>query len=505
MSNRLTVSLTAPFALGDVAANVALENGQVIAVVLRDGQFSADLPSRPLRMMLSAGSAPSGERALRVASPADGGMSGDEGSGPPVDVNNLFDDPGCNIPSGGVLKGRLVWGAQCHGEQHPESGEGRRFASWEHVICAEYVGLASAPSDWSEPTRPLTINGIRAPFNKNTFLPLAMSSRTFGEIVCLAGDFYAHLDDSAVRDFEWAWPPISGIKGWLAGDYRASTLVGDEEANVAELLGVIRRDKDAHHNAAGEFAALAYDTAKHDYPARRYLALSSQNYCHFACPGPNAGGDHNEALRLYRAYHERALGQAQAARQAESPESALLSALATDAFGCHFLSDLFASGHIRVPRRLLGENYGILRGALYMSRVMHDEDNTLGLWCTPRLQKSGQSRFVWRAYGDGVLRQPKADSHRRMVQEAIRRSAAEIFAAYCRVTLPESERAVALLPVPLGPGETPGPQDRTHTPGGAPDAAPPNHWPLYWFKSDGTVTRRTGEPSENHYKSASLF
>ena len=108
--------------------------------------------------------------------------------------------------------------------------------------------------------------------------------------------------------------------------------------------------------------------------------------------------------------------------------------------------------------------------------------------------------MVWQAFGDGMLRQDAAELHRRQVQEAVRRSAAEVFAASCGVELQEPEQAEALLPVPLRPGEQLKHTDVLPDGSGAPLDATPNHWPLYWFRLDGTVIRRVGEPHENRYQ-----
>jgi hypothetical protein len=66
-------------------------------------------------------------------------------------------------------------------------------------------------------------------------------------------------------------------------------------------------------------------------------------------------------------------------------------AIARTAFGLHFLTDSFSSGHMRVPRKDLGE-----RGAL-AAKLMHDMDNKYGLWV------EDDFGAVWRAYGDGYL------------------------------------------------------------------------------------------------------
>src|SRR5262249_54435026 len=157
---------------------------------------------------------------------------------------------------------------------------------------------------------------------------------------------------------------------------------------------------------------------------RRYLALASQNYCHFAAvPSNKPGGI--DAMRVYNAYHTRALKEASMAHGTSSPAVAFRCALAADAFGCHFLTDSFPSGHMRVPRRQLAKRYGILRGSLKMSKSMHDEDNTRGLWCSTLATKSSKRRMVWRAFGDGQLRKAEATAHLRQVQEAVRRSTGE--------------------------------------------------------------------------------
>jgi hypothetical protein len=486
VGSRLEVSVTAPFAIGDVVARVHLTDGNHVLVVLRDGYFSGHLPATPLRLTLTTDPAPAGEAPLRP--PSDEAASRPEGR--LVDVHTLFED-GCDVPEDGRLTVRLLWGTPCHYERLPDAPEGKRFASWEHVICARYVGL-----DADLATR-LTFNGITASFTEMTKLPVGYNDLTFGEIICLGGDFYAHLDSAAAHDFEWAWPPLRGFVGWLTGDYRGQTLRDADFIEAKTLLEIIARDKDENRGAAGEFAVLAY--AVNSYLARRYLALASQNYCHFACPAPGWSEMSNAALRLYRGYHTRALQEARAARNAVNTDIALRHALATDAFGCHFLTDLFASGHMRVPRRLLGDRYGVLRGALGMSLRMHAEDNELGLWCTTRLPRSPGERVVWRAYGDGLLRQEVAALHLQQVQEAVRRSAAEVFAAYCESQLPESDRAEAMLPIALPPGEAPRLADKLPDGAAVPLNQQPNHWPLYWFLDDGTVLRRTGAPHTGEY------
>lgn len=485
MSHAFEFEVTAPFAVGDLVADVDLEDGSTARIVLREGRFSGSLDSRPIRARLTEAQPPAGEASLVSASDADGTPAGT-----PVEVHELFEH-GVKVPADGRLGVCLLWAAHCHDPAPRGSGEGRLFNSDEHIACARHVGLAAAADD----APPLVVAGVEARFRWDTPLPVGDARLTFGEIICLAGDFFAHLDEEAKDVFAPAWPALQGFTRWLGGDYRGQTLAGEAPHTIAAILQVIRRGSPA--GAIGEYAALAYDGTVNSYPVRRYLALASQNYCHFANHSqPGAPDPANEALSLYLRYHRRALAEAAAAGGLEAK---LGRALATEAFGCHFLTDAFASGHMRVPRRYLGERFGILRGALKMSRDMHAEDNDQGLWVTPR--RSSRPRVVWRAYGDGRLLAPEAATHLAQVREAVRRSAGEVFAAFAlrRRDPPWQEPAIDLVPVPLAPGESPRAGDVP------PKAAPtlargPNPFPLFWLDAAGVLWRRTGDASTNAYR-----
>jgi hypothetical protein len=475
---RLDFSLTAPFALDDVVVRVGLEGGAEIPFVMRRGRLVEELAAKPITIRLSGEAQLEGRR-LELAPSDEPGTP----AGTLADARLLFEH-GWDVPADGTLALQLTWGAHCHGDGPPDN---RRFASIEHMRCADLVGL-------DEQGAQLVVAGIVAPFTGASPLPCGNKELTFAQIVALGGDFYAHFDDAAGAAFAWAWPEVRGLAGWVARDYRAVTLAGDAPSGTEQLLAVIERDRDRHPNVAGEFARLALDAAD-GYPARRYLALSSQNVCHFACPEP---GGENPALALYEAYHARAIAMARAAQSDVQAEAALRAALAVDAFGCHFLSDLFASGHMRVPRRVLSKRYGILRGALHMSLRMHNEDNEAGLWCTTRTPTA--PRRVWRAFGDGMLAKDEAACHLRQVQEAVRRSAEEIFRAYCGAEMPPGPRAVDLVPQPLPPGDSP--DTIVDVP---PEGCPwptdmPNGWPMYAIAPSGRVIERAGTASENRYR-----
>jgi len=486
MSERvLDVGITAPFALQDVMASVEHEAGTT-TIELKGGRFTGELPGRPRSLRLLDEMPPEG------AVPAEAGEPTGPPEGEPVAIERLFGD-GVAVPESGVLRLQIVWGTPCH--QAVETGEGRRFGSYEHQMCADTVGL-------DENGGRLEIAGLVMPITRDDLLPVAGHRLRFGDIIALAGDFYAHLDDDAERDFGWAWPVIGGFSGWLAGRNYQEPLAASEAAESEDILGVIARDRDADHGVAGETCALVRDSIAGRYPARRYLALASQNFCHFGSQPADGSRDdeRNLALRLYSAYHKRALAEA---RAAGGDRRGLLAALACDAFGCHFLTDLFASGHMRVPRRELADHGGILVGSLHRSHAMHAEDNRLGLWCAARGTADGARRTVWRAFGDGMLRTDEAAAHRQQVREAVRRSAAEVFAASRGVRVEPERTGEYLIPQPLASGERPRAGDVVL---GDLDQSVANHYPRYWLLADGHIANRVGGPDEPGYRyRAGLF
>src|SRR5258706_10382823 len=113
-----------------------------------------------------------------------------------------------------------------------------------------------------------------------------------------------------------------------------------------------------------------------------YTRLAGTNWDHF--------GQH--AVTAYTAGHAVALQQAQTARL-NGDQEGLLRAYIIDAFACHFLSDLFATGHLRTPRKALHASISPFPDLL--AQMMHDEDNYNGM-----ILKSNVHPETWLAYGD---------------------------------------------------------------------------------------------------------
>jgi hypothetical protein len=191
---------------------------------------------------------------------------------------------------------------------------------------------------------------------------------TLGEITSLAGDFYA--DPYILR----------------AQASRARKFL-DEHAAELERLSPI-----------GEFASAVATRGT-------YLELATNNYSHFRFGSPT-----DNAPSLCTRYYLRA-----ALMDVKRVDDALLH----EGFALHFLTDLFAAGHMRTPRYEVTQHllrppmsYGDKNAAIIgglLAKVQHDEDNDEGLDC--RYQgvfdfltlQSGKSLKRAKFYGDNKL------------------------------------------------------------------------------------------------------
>lgn len=498
----LTVSLRSLIPLGNLVAEVVLADESRQLVRLENGDYQGVFPAQPVWLKLTA-------------RPAEQGVTGTPLTNPPEPtavqgIEELYEGNGAAIPASGTLALKLVWGLHCHQvitltrpedlnaalQSEEKTRDSVRFGTHEHIACAEFVGR-------DDNGETLVVNGDEAGFDAETRFEFSGQSLLFGEITALAGDYYAHLDADAARHFNWAWPvPSEGIE-FLAGDYRTPTLADDDPEVAQHILTAVYEAKD--QDTLDDKSNMVRLGVLTRYPLKRYLALASQNFCHFANQFADGTVDdaNNTALQLYRAYHARALKEAAAAGAAGNRKGLHL-ALVTDAFGCHFLTDLFATGHMRTPRAILSQRYGVIKGALGASHDMHCEDNNSGLWLTFRPQP-GQAtpaqgpRTVWKGFGDNHLKSREAEAHFRLVRRAVARSAAEVFKRFHGQKVALGDQAEALIPLALAAGQ--GPRSGDILPNG--DPAPVgqrNGYPLYvWLASSKIVARRVGKVDQNLY------
>jgi hypothetical protein len=147
---------------------------------------------------------------------------------------------------------------------------------------------------------------------------------TFGDVVAMAGDYfetYEQMRDLAATtegraELEWA--------RWHALDLKRRG-VPEPQAVDREATEKIRKNV-----------------------IDRYLLLAGRNISHFS-----AGGT---AWQAYSLWHGKAIADALEAGQ--NPDQRIwLRALTKEAFGDHFLTDMFSAGHVRTPRAEIRDWY----------------------------------------------------------------------------------------------------------------------------------------------------
>lgn len=161
----------------------------------------------------------------------------------------------------------------------------------------------------------------------------------------------------------------------------------------------------------------------------RYLKLAEQDYDHFGA----------DALLAYQVGHRLALEQAVNAKKT-GDLSRLTVAYAMNAFASHFLSDRFASGHLRTPRKLLNDHVTPTEAGALLANYMHNEENANGL------HVHNAAGDQWLAIGDRSCLNPKNAAHKKMVERALQRSVDELEAAYSQGSSEIPDSVAPLIP-----------------------------------------------------------
>lgn len=283
---------------------------------------------------------------------------------------------------------------------------------------------------------------------------------SFGDILALAGDFYG-IPDEPITPLGAAPNSQDEKRRFMNCFNTLKNNQGEELSKIMELFSENMR-KINEYLIAGKLVSDFYhslgfkDDIKYNnitgggsdvIPSvfndsvaglvfkGRYLNLAQNNYDHFC--------EKNHAYRAYMAGHTIAMETA-ALSKSLGDDSFLNMAYAYEAFACHFLSDHFSSGHIRVPREDLhkGRNCSwwnkefIWFGAAgdYCSKLMHDEDNSMGLMVANNacyMENTDPSICkVWRAYGDAYMTDPKNQENLKRQQEVLQISVDEVWNSY---------------------------------------------------------------------------
>ncbi|WP_445179781.1 phospholipase [Pseudomonas sp. McL0111] len=269
---------------------------------------------------------------------------------------------------------------------------------------------------------------------------------TYGQVLALGGDFYGVVD----RPINEGPTPVDRLQRFNAA-FDSLAVLPASKAEATQILAVMQKEIDAVKQAIkdGKQPHEAYDalgdTLSEEwnkitgggsfvsalFPLGRYLKLAANNADHFG----------EWAKLAYIAGHTAALQTVIAARATQN-EQQLERAYAMNAFADHYLTDLFSSGHLRVPRKAMAAAVTPSDLGSLVTRFMHDEDSKFGL--KVRNARGDQ----WRAFGDKRYFDATDADNRAQVNQAVQASADEVFAAYLSGTLPAPSTFAALQRTP---------------------------------------------------------
>jgi hypothetical protein len=271
---------------------------------------------------------------------------------------------------------------------------------------------------------------------------LADVTLTYGEIVALGGDFYGVVGNPISSGPDPSDVFARAHQSLLRAD-RAELAVIMEilDFESSKVLGV--PDPAAAFAELGNSLSYEWNEATGGAPAGegafgmarrpgRYALLATNNMDHF---GVDAG-------RAYLAGHHAACRTA---------ATDLPAALIMNAHADHFLSDLFAAGHVRTPRRALDEFAWVgcppvsraTVGAL-CSLAMHNEENAAGLHVSSRTGGS------WTCYGDSWILESVAVENYRAAVAALQMSIQEVFVSAADPSAPIRYAALDRIPFVVG-------------------------------------------------------
>jgi hypothetical protein len=279
---------------------------------------------------------------------------------------------------------------------------------------------------------------------------------TYGQIIALAGDFYADSNHPISNQVG-----LAAQKSQVTANFNSLAVGQASKTEAPQLLAVMQQEISASQLAElrGLQPSAPYYVKSSSWDLQ-YNGITGGSYSTNKIPGryeliAATNWDHfgADAITSYTAAHAAALDLA----VKDGGTAQLDQAYALNAFADHYLTDLFSSGHLRTPRRQLYERqFGPTGPLVYpwnsaatldsaisglLARCMHDEDSLNGLWVR---NSKGDS---WLCYGDARYRDPENYANAALVQQSVRISTDEIYQAFTTKKLPATYAALTLCPL----------------------------------------------------------
>lgn len=319
------------------------------------------------------------------------------------------------------------------------------FGSGEHAIIGDAAYTLMINRLIHERQQPFLHEIYRAYYPASQSLFAGPSGEiSFGDMVAIAGDFIgdpkgkllgvedmiALAKEDIVTIAKQFAGPLKDLKGKLLAfktevidkekdqihQFRGTEVLSVKYAEMEEYVTSKAINMTAEEGWVGSLVDKMAVSANMKVLTRknRYIDLLSVNIDHFA--------PYSEVAykKLHAAAMELAKEYGLASRVEPIRAHLLRYAFYYEAAACHFLTDRFASGHIRTPRKELKEMCPTLESGSVMAKCMHDEDTLTGL--TVRSQMHPEP---WVMYGDGALfssysgSTPKSDDANTNFQQAV--------------------------------------------------------------------------------------
>ena len=281
------------------------------------------------------------------------------------------------------------------------------FGSSEHIAIAEAVELKGLVKH-----EPLMIKGL--------------CRIQFHHIVALAGDFYGVAGQAI------SLPGGEDEQKAVRFLNASNTLVNANNDEVRKIIQELESECFAVAHSSLPQHCYSHQVMEKNHAIKKIKAdvdeLLIDNSDHFSV----------NAEEAYRIGHALAIKTAAEAGKQNDPEG-LKRAYVLEAFACHFLTDLFAAGHIRNQRGQL-ETFLInelklgptmaKKGAGILTGAQHEKDGNDGLHVRNELGDQ------WRAYGDGCFFTPKNKENKEKAIFTLQCSIDEVYASFKNPSLP---------------------------------------------------------------------
>lgn len=276
---------------------------------------------------------------------------------------------------------------------------------------------------------------------------------SFAELIYLSGDF---ITDPTTKTFHEATPSdyetiftqnFNMYDKTFKGNYKGATtsLVGSFIPKIQEIINKEQEDNQRAINEHKPIVINSKDNLKLNC-ATGGVCSKEKDFLNkkglYAVASVEKGSDHfgNNAIINYLTGHKLAI---RTALEANGNINELNKAYAYEGYAQHFLTDIFAAGHMRTPIDELASLphektldtiiiylvnlLGITERDIHLAfaKAMHDEDNTNGLYVRTNYNKS-----PWLAFGDSHLFINENISNLKNTILAMQKAVDQVFDAY---------------------------------------------------------------------------